>query len=80
LSDKKTDSEAVFEDDLARLENIVTSLEEGGLSLDDSLKLFEEGQLLLKRCRDKLEKAQVKVKKLLDSGGEEEVDLGDLVR
>lgn len=58
-----------FEKNLARLEQIVDRLEKGGLSLEESLKLFEEGQTLLKQCRETLGKAQVKVRKLLEDGG-----------
>ncbi len=69
-----------FERDLARLEAIVTRLEEGGLNLDDSLKLFAEGQELLARCRAALEKAEVKVRRLLEGGGSEEIDPESLGR
>jgi exodeoxyribonuclease VII small subunit len=63
-----------FEEDLKRLEQIVQVLEEGSASLDESLALFEEGQKVLKRCRTTLEKAQVKVEKLLEDGRREEID------
>jgi len=71
---KKTDKEPTFEQDLARLEEIIEKLEEGGENLEESLKLFEEGQKVLARCRKVLEKAQVRVRKLLDSGESEEID------
>lgn len=70
----KQEKQPSFEQDLDRLEEIVTKLEEGGLPLDESLKLFEEGQQVLGRCRTKLEKAQVHVEKLLADGGSEEID------
>ena len=46
-----------FETDLARLEEIVKSLEKGEVSLSDSMKLFEEGSALLRRCGDALDEA-----------------------
>ena len=70
----KQEKQPTFEQDLDRLEEIVAKLEEGGLPLDDSLKLFEEGQNVLTRCREKLEKAQVHVEKLLAGGEREEID------
>jgi exodeoxyribonuclease VII small subunit len=73
-------SKTGFEADLERLETIVSSLEEGGVTLDESLKLFEEGQTVLKRCRTKLDKAQVKVEKLLANDTTEEIDPESLGR
>ena len=56
---KKT--EAKFEDALTRLETIVTQLEEGEVSLDNSLKMFEEGIELSRLCAKKLEEAEKKI-------------------
>ncbi|MDP8206434.1 MAG: exodeoxyribonuclease VII small subunit [Candidatus Electryonea clarkiae] len=72
MNDEKSSG---FEKDLANLETIVDRLEDGGLNLEESLKLFEEGQGLLKRCRDKLDKAQVRVRGLLESGETEPFEL-----
>lgn len=69
-----------FETELERLEEIVSKLEEGGLPLEQNLKLFEEGQQLLKRCRTTLEQAQVKVEKLLEDGRREMIDPNSLGR
>jgi len=54
-----------FEEALKRIEEIVTALEQGEVSLDDSLKLYEEGQSLIKFCREKLTKVEEKVKELI---------------
>lgn len=54
-----------FEEALKRLEQIVSLLERGDVSLDDSLNLYEEGQELIKFCRDKLTKVESKVKELV---------------
>ena len=61
-----------FEKKLTRLEEIVQKMEGGDLSLDDSLKLFEEGIKLSRECNKELNTAEQKVKKLIgvDSQGE----------
>ena len=60
-----------FEKRLKRLEDIVEKMESGELSLDDSLKLFEEGVKLSRDCQSQLTAAEEKVKVLLsiDSDG-----------
>lgn len=50
-----------FEASLARLEEIVQILEKGESSLEDSMKLFEEGTKLSKECGKKLETARQKI-------------------
>jgi exodeoxyribonuclease VII small subunit len=50
-----------FEDKLARLEEITTSLENSEIGLEDSIQLFEEGVKLSKECLTVLEKAELKV-------------------
>lgn len=57
-----------FEGALKRLEQIVQKLEEGGLSLDESLKLFEEGIEISRSCTKKLSEAEKKVEKLIKMG------------
>jgi exodeoxyribonuclease VII small subunit len=54
-----------FEKALERLEVIVTELERGELSLDDSLKIFEEGVKLSKTCLKMLDEAERKVEILV---------------
>lgn len=54
-----------FEKKLKRLEDIVEKMESGDLSLDDSLKLFEEGVKLSRDCQGQLTAAEEKVKVLL---------------
>ena len=54
-----------FEDALEKLEKIVSELESGELSLDDSIKMYEDGIMLAKLCRDKLEAAKKKVEILV---------------
>ena len=54
-----------FEKNLVRLEEIVGKMERGELSLDDSLKLFEEGVKLSKQCHQRLSEAENKVRILM---------------
>ncbi len=63
-------AEQKFEDAFQKLEAIVKKLEEGNLSLEDSLKAFEEGVRLSRFCSKKLDEAEKKVEILLkDSNG-----------
>jgi exodeoxyribonuclease VII small subunit len=56
---------ASFEQALKRLSEIVNKLEEGDLSLEESLRLFEEGVKLSRVSQEKLDNAQRKVEELL---------------
>ena len=60
-------AEMKFEEALKRLEKIVEELENGSLSLDESLEKYEEGIKLSKACSKKLEVARKKVEILLKS-------------
>ncbi len=53
-----------FESLYKRLEETVARLEEGGLTLDQSLALYEEGMKLARRCQELLQQAELKVTKL----------------
>ena len=64
--------EKTFEEAMARLEEIVRSLENGTAGLDESLGLFEEGITLVKLCNAKLEGAEQKVK-LLAAGEDDKL-------
>jgi exodeoxyribonuclease VII small subunit len=54
-----------FEHSLARLEEVVRRLESPQLSLDEAMKLFEEGVALSRECQKQLEEAEGKVEILL---------------
>jgi len=54
-----------FEEALAKLEQITKALEEGDLSLEESLKYFDEGVQLAEQCNSKLNDAQKKIEILL---------------
>jgi len=53
--------EKTFEKAMGRLEEIVKTLEQGNLPLEESLKVFEEGMQLFRYCSSKLEEAQKRV-------------------
>lgn len=57
---------AEFEKSLDELEQLVARMEQGELSLDDSLQSFERGIALYRSCQGALEQAELKVKLLLD--------------
>ncbi|MFI5184870.1 MAG: exodeoxyribonuclease VII small subunit [Vicinamibacteria bacterium] len=61
---KKTEAPS-FETALKQLEEIVQRLEKGELSLEESLKLYEEGIQLSRLCHGKLEEAEGKIEMLL---------------
>ena len=58
-----------FENNLEALEQITRDLELGELSLDDSLKKFDEGIKLAELCTKKLDEAQAKIDILLNKNG-----------
>ncbi len=58
----KTADEMPFEDAVARLETIVKAMEGDGISLDESLALYEEGVALVRRCNRELDAAEQKVR------------------
>ena len=55
-----------FEKTLAQLEHIIARLEEGNLPLEESVKQFEQGMVLLKDCQKTLNQAEQKVKILIE--------------
>jgi len=63
---KEKSLEEVFE----QLDGVVEQLEEEGVSLEDSFKLYNQGMELLKACNDKIDAVE-KQMKILDENGEE---------
>ena len=61
-----------FEAALEQLEELVASMEDGELSLEDSLKAFEKGIKLTRECQTALKNAEQKVQILLDESSEPE--------
>jgi len=68
--DLKSMAKDKFEDNLSRLEEIVRKMESGDLSLEDSLKAFEEGIKLSRLCTKKLDETERRVEVLLKQEGE----------
>ena len=57
-----------FELALSQLEKIVLKLEDDSVNLEDSVKSFEQGIELVKKCQKQLKDAELMVSKLLDDG------------
>ncbi len=61
-----------FEQSLAELETLVERMESGEMSLEDSLKAFEQGIKYTRDCQNALAKAEQKVQLLLQKNGQTE--------
>ena len=61
-------SDLTFEQAYAQLEDIVTRLESGELSLEESVTLYERGQQLAHRCAELLDAAELRVQQVTDGG------------
>ena len=59
-----------FEDAMKKLEEIANDMEKGDLTLDESVKKFEDGMNLSKKCNDFLETAEKKITMLINNGEE----------
>lgn len=64
-----------FEDALKRLEEIVRQMEQGSVSLEESLRLFEEGTALVRQCGTQLDEAELKVVRLMKGSDGEPVEM-----
>jgi len=60
---------AGFEKHLTQLETVVERLERGDLTLDESVRLFEEGMKLSQACKDELEQAEGRIQVLVEGKG-----------
>lgn len=59
-----------FEENMARLEEIVRAMERGDVALEESLKLFQEGTELVRLCGSMLDQAEMQIKLIsADSDG-----------
>ncbi len=74
MASRKNESETAqamtFEASLEKLESIVSTMESGDISLEESLKAFEEGIKLTRHAQKSLTEAEQKVEVLLESSGE----------
>ena len=58
-----------FEESISKLEALVERMEDGDLSLEESLKTFEDGIRLTRECQQALKAAEQKVKLLIEKNG-----------
>jgi exodeoxyribonuclease VII small subunit len=63
-----SEKQQTFETSLSSLEKIVRKLEQGELSLEESLKLFEDGVKLSRECQERLNQAERRIEILLKDG------------
>lgn len=63
-----------FEQAMQELETIVSKMEQGDITLEDSLQNFERGVALARRSQNLLEQAQQKVKILTQEGGSQHLE------
>jgi exodeoxyribonuclease VII small subunit len=70
---KKTGT--LFEDSLAELEKLVNQLEQGDISLEDSLMSFERGVNLTRTCQKALQEAEQKVQILIETNGTQTLEM-----
>ena len=69
-----------FEKALSELETLVDDMEQGNLSLEESLKRFEKGIALSTECQQALQNAELKIKELVEKNGkllEQDIELED---
>jgi exodeoxyribonuclease VII small subunit len=67
-------AEGTFEESLEVLEEIVGRLDEGQLSLDDSLRCYEFGVLIARRCEKMLDEAELRISRLQTEQAEPDID------
>jgi exodeoxyribonuclease VII small subunit len=60
--------ELTFEEAFAELEQMVSKLEDGGQTLEESLAIFERGQALAAYCSQQLDEAELKVRQMTPEG------------
>lgn len=70
---RKKEESVDFERALGELEELVERMEQGEMTLEESLRSFERGMSLTRQCQKALDEAQQKVDKLLEQDGETRV-------
>ncbi|MGB5440070.1 MAG: exodeoxyribonuclease VII small subunit [Gammaproteobacteria bacterium] len=74
---KKSTESPGFEQSLKELETLVEKMEQGELSLEDSLSHFERGVQLSRACQKALKEAEQKVEILMQKNGQDEITAFD---
>jgi exodeoxyribonuclease VII small subunit len=67
-TDASADPIGRFETSMKELEDIVARMERGDLPLEESLRLYERGTQLTQECRQSLESAELRVRKITEAG------------
>ncbi|NLC39984.1 MAG: exodeoxyribonuclease VII small subunit [Clostridiaceae bacterium] len=67
-NDATVDDEKSYEEKVARLEEIVSLLERGEVSLEQSMELFQEGVVLSNLCARQLSQVESTIEKLMENG------------
>lgn len=70
MSSSSDHSISEFEQSLEKLEAIVSQMEQGSLTLEQSLSAFEEGVALTRNCQESLREAEQRVSKLVQNGAQ----------
>lgn len=65
----KVEQNKTFEEEMEELEAIVERLEDGNVTLEEAINLFQEGMALSKSCHHKLETIEKKIDQLIDAEG-----------
>ncbi|MBL1292353.1 MAG: exodeoxyribonuclease VII small subunit [Thiotrichales bacterium] len=66
---RKKSTSPDFEHSLNELETLVEQMEQGDISLERSLELFERGIKLTRSCQESLKKAELRVQQLVEKNG-----------
>ena len=72
---KTSDQPLTFESAMTELEQLVEKMEDGELTLDESLKAFERGVVLTRLCQNELKNAELKVQQLNSDGELEALEI-----
>ena len=68
----KKDKAATFEGNIEKLQEIVEAIESGNLGLEETITKYEEGGKIIKACREILDKAELKISKLVENSDKTE--------
>ena len=74
---KDIDENITFEKAIEELEDIIKSLEQGDVPLDDTIELYERGAKLKDFCEKKLKDAEIKIKKINKYSNTKELSIED---
>ena len=74
---KNIDENITFEKAIEELEDIIKSLEQGDVPLDDTIELYERGAKLKDFCEKKLKDAEIKIKKINKYSNTKEISIED---